>query len=68
MVKVSKKKMVAVKTMDLEGKMVGTPVTPASKMIQRTPSTTPGGGTRVREEDSSNSYGSAIKQERTSIV
>lgn len=33
--------------------MVGTPVTPAtpaSKMIQRTPSTTPGGGTRVREE------------------
>ncbi|KAJ6331165.1 hypothetical protein OIU76_009697 [Salix suchowensis] len=47
--------------------MVGTPVTPASKMIQRTPSTTPGGGTRVREEDSSNSYGSAIKQERTSI-
>ncbi|KAF9680348.1 hypothetical protein SADUNF_Sadunf06G0111900 [Salix dunnii] len=30
--------------------MVGTPVTPASKMTQRTPSTTPGGGTRVREE------------------
>ncbi|KAJ6912086.1 kinesin-like protein NACK2 [Populus alba x Populus x berolinensis] len=30
--------------------MAGTPVTPASKMVQRTPSTTPGGGTRVREE------------------